>query len=287
MKITALAPWFGSKRTLAPRIVELLGPHRAYWEPFCGSMAVLLAKEPCRMETVNDLHGDLVNLACVLQAEGMAKSLYASLERTLMHEDLFKAAVKVVEQDMPGAMPAGERAYWFFVHSWMGRSGTSGMVPRHNGQFSGRYTNNGGHAATRWRNAIDSIPEWHERLRNVVILRRDAFEVIDKLEDAEGTVMYVDPPYIGVRAGRDGYRYEFTDGDHRRLAAALARFERTRVVVSYYEHPVVNALYTPDRWEKISIEMPKNLAAVNKRDKANDVKAVEVLLVNGATGNLF
>lgn len=42
--ITAIAPWFGSKRTLAPRIVAELGSHRAYWEPFCGSMAVLLAK---------------------------------------------------------------------------------------------------------------------------------------------------------------------------------------------------------------------------------------------------
>lgn len=44
MKITALAPWYGSKRTLAPRIVEQLGEHRAYWEPFCGSCAVLFAK---------------------------------------------------------------------------------------------------------------------------------------------------------------------------------------------------------------------------------------------------
>lgn len=58
MKITALLPWGGSKRTLAARIIHQLGPHRCYWEPFCGSMAVLLAKELATMETVNDLHGD-------------------------------------------------------------------------------------------------------------------------------------------------------------------------------------------------------------------------------------
>jgi len=63
MKIKAIAPWFGGKRNLAPRIVELLGKHRVYWEPFCGSMAVLMAKLPCVMETVNDLHADLINLA--------------------------------------------------------------------------------------------------------------------------------------------------------------------------------------------------------------------------------
>jgi len=44
--ITALAPWFGSKRNLAPEIVRELRRHSCYWEPFCGSMAVLLAK-PC------------------------------------------------------------------------------------------------------------------------------------------------------------------------------------------------------------------------------------------------
>ena len=38
-KNTALAPWFGSKRNLAPTIAEELGPHCCYFEPFCGSVA--------------------------------------------------------------------------------------------------------------------------------------------------------------------------------------------------------------------------------------------------------
>jgi DNA adenine methylase len=83
MKITAIAPWFGSKRTLAPEIIRQLGPHSAYWEPFCGSMAVLLAKEPSAMETVCDLHGDLTNLAWVLQDEPSAIQLYDRLLRML------------------------------------------------------------------------------------------------------------------------------------------------------------------------------------------------------------
>jgi DNA adenine methylase len=60
--ITALAPWFGSKRTMASDIVEALGPHSVYWEPFCGSMAVLLCKNACSVEVVNDLHDDVINL---------------------------------------------------------------------------------------------------------------------------------------------------------------------------------------------------------------------------------
>jgi DNA adenine methylase len=74
--ITSLVPWFGAKRTLAPRIVRELGPHRVYWEPFCGSCAVLLAKPRASMETVNELHGDLVNLARVVAHPVLGPQLY-------------------------------------------------------------------------------------------------------------------------------------------------------------------------------------------------------------------
>ena len=33
-EITAIAPWFGGKRTLAPKIVQQLGKHTQYFEPF-------------------------------------------------------------------------------------------------------------------------------------------------------------------------------------------------------------------------------------------------------------
>ena len=123
MKIKALAPWFGAKRNLAPRIVELLGKHSTYWEPFCGSMAVLLAKPACVMECVNDLHGDLINLARVIQSEDLAPKLYRRLRRTLMHEQVFREAadryrerghyVDVKEPDL-------DRAYDYFVCSCRG-----------------------------------------------------------------------------------------------------------------------------------------------------------------------
>jgi len=49
-KIKAIAPWFGGKRTMASTIIQELGPHSQYFEPFCGSMAVLFAKPPAQKE---------------------------------------------------------------------------------------------------------------------------------------------------------------------------------------------------------------------------------------------
>lgn len=284
MKIKAIAPWFGGKRTLAPRIVAELGEHRAYWEPFCGSMAVLLVKPVSTFETVNDLHGDLINLARVLADEDRAVDLYARLSRMLMHEDLFHAAAArwrshgIVEA---GDLPDVERAYDFFVCSWMGRNGVAGTSSYNQG-FCVRYTKNGGHAATRWVSAIESIPEWHRRLSRVTILNRDAFELLPRIEDAKGVVMYVDPPYL-----RKGARYvhDFRDGfmdranDHERLAESLRRFRRTRVVVSYYDDPALAALYPG--WTKVMTPTTKALVNQGARDKSGATIAPEVLLING------
>lgn len=279
MKITAVAPWFGSKRTIASRIIEALGPHSAYWEPFCGSMAVLLAKEPCTMETVNDLHGDLVNLARVLRSESLAVDLYGRLSRTLMSEAIFKA--EATEWKRFGHAPAGDipdidRAYRFFLCSWMGMNGVAGTQIYNQG-FCARYTKNGGHAATRFVAATESIPDWHHRLRAVTIMCRDGIDLVAKIEDANGVAIYCDPPYL-VKGAK--YVHDFVDDDHARLAKALHRFKRTRVVVSYYDDPRLSLLYPG--WSKIDCAVSKSMVSSGKRDDENKTKAPEVLLVNSS-----
>lgn len=60
-------PYFGAKGNTAGRIVARLPKHGHYVEPFAGSLAVLLAKPRSRMETVNDLDGDLMTFWRVLR----------------------------------------------------------------------------------------------------------------------------------------------------------------------------------------------------------------------------
>ena len=276
MKIKAIAPWFGAKRNLAPRIVELLGAHSAYWEPFCGSMAVLLAKPPCVMETVNDLHGDLINLALVVRDEKLALKLYRKLRRTLMHEQIFiEAAERCRERGhyFNASEPDPDRAYDYFVCSWIGRNGVAGTVGYNQG-YCLRFTSRGGHAATRWKSVVESIPAWRRRLRQVTILQRDAFEIIPRIEDEPKAALYIDPPYI---EHEKDYINNIEADDHKRLSEMLHRFQKARVVVSYYDHPKLNELY-PD-WQRHEIMISKALAHQSTRGK-NDTKVKEVLLVN-------
>ena len=288
--INAIAPWFGGKRTLAPKVVQQLGKHGQYFEPFCGSMAVLFAKEPSQKETVNDLHADLINLAFVLQLKHAAEDLYDRLHRTLFSEGLLDQAR--VELDRTEDQDSCDRAYWYFLASWMGRNGTAGTA-RVDYQIAVRWTKGGGSPTVRFRHAIESIPWWHERLRNVVILKRDAFKIIDRFEDCEATAIYADPPYAtetrgngkAVKSGGGGkYLHEFEHAselfgdDHTRLAEILRQYKKARIVVSYYDCPRVRELY--EGWNFIDCTMQKNLHAQNGRG-ARPKTAPELLIVNG------
>jgi len=276
-KIGAIVPWAGAKRTLAPLIVQELGPHRCYHEPFCGSMAVLLAKPPVHMEVVNDLHGDLVNFARVLQDDRQGPGLYRKLKRTLFAEEVFEASadwIRTAEAITIADEPDAERAYHFFVVSWCGRNGISG-TPDYNRNFCARFTYGGGSPAVRYANAIASIPAWRRRLRRVAVYRMDAFDHLARIADEAGTVIYADPPYF-----EKGFRYvhDFDEADHARLAEALARFHKARVVLSYYEDPRLDALYPG--WTRRSLKCLKQMGlSIERGSRANN--APEVLLING------
>lgn len=281
MKIKAIAPWFGSKRTMAPEIAKELGSHRAYWEPFCGSMAVLFAKKPSGHEHVNDLHGDLINLARVIQADTLGLKFYRRMRRVLCHEKVFSEARDRWLAYGDDADPL-DRACDYFLMSWLGRNGVSG-TQQYNYQFAVRWTSRGGHGGVRFANAVGSIPGWRRRLARVTILQRDAFDILEKIDDQAGTAIYVDPPYFRdgtARSGSSRYVHEFDAPDHKRLAEILERFSKARVVVSYYDNPSLATLYPQPRWITRNMERQKHLATQNARGPKR-CTAPEVLLLNG------
>ncbi len=280
MKIKSILPYFGGKRKIAHRIVELIGNHKVYWEPFCGSMAVLMLKPPCEMETVNDLHGDLINLAKVLRDKELAFQLYDQVSRTLYSEELWRECkarwLTKIGTDL-------QRAYDYFVTSWMGINGVSGTA-RYNYQFAMRWCAGGGQGATRWQGVAESIPAWHKRLQNVVILKRDAFELLDNIKDEERVAVYCDPPYFDKS---DKYMHDFTPGQHEQLAKSLQRFKKARVIVSYYDDPRLAGLYEGFNKIRLPSSTQSLRNATRGEKKKPRKKQVEVLLVNQDCGGLF
>lgn len=279
LKIKTIVPWAGGKRVLAPTIVQELEAHNTYYEPFCGGMAVLLAKRKCTYEVVNDLHGDLINLTMVIQDDHWGPKFYRQLRRTLVSEELHRLMVEVCDDEIVWSYTETamsdynlRRAVAFFIKSWLGRNGMAGTTSKDS--FCIRYEAKGGTPGKRFTSAVDSIPQWRKRMRGVVILRRNGFSLIEKIPDKKGVAVYVDPPYL--KKGID-YVYDFRTEDHVKLAKLLNQFKQARIVVSYYDDPLLDVYYP--NWTKTIIDVSKNLSVQGKKG-LKGARASEVLLVN-------
>jgi DNA adenine methylase len=67
--------YYGGKQQLASTILGLIPPHRVYCEPFLGGAAIFFAKEPSKVEIINDTNGEVINFYEVLQRD------FSSLEK--------------------------------------------------------------------------------------------------------------------------------------------------------------------------------------------------------------
>lgn len=59
--------WVGDKRRLAKHILPLFPAHTCYVEPFCGGAALYFLKETSKVEVINDVNGELINLYRVIK----------------------------------------------------------------------------------------------------------------------------------------------------------------------------------------------------------------------------
>jgi hypothetical protein len=241
MKITALAPWFGSNRLLAHNVGALLAGCEWVGVPFAGGMCEV-PHITARTVLVNDLHRGIINLAYCVREHWLRKPLLAKLRDTIFHPDTLAEAQRLYAED---DAPRVVKAWAFFVICWMTRSGTAGTEQETTGGLALRWTAGGGDSAVRFRSAVRSIAEWHRVFQRCTFSTMDVFDFLDKVKDHPRHGLYLDPPFPGPG---ENYRHTFTDAQQHQLAARLSGFLTTRVVVRYYDHPLIRDLYPEREW---------------------------------------
>lgn len=240
--------YFGGKTALAERVAALLPPHEHYVEPFAGSLAVLLAKKPSHMETVNDLNGDLMNFWRVLRDRPADLEWVCSLTPHARAEH--EAAFGLDGDDL-------ERARKVWVLLTQGRGGQ--LPPRRTGWR--HYQDPRGSSASMpayLDTYIGRIADAAERIKGVSLECRPAVELIERYGQHPGCLIYADPPYLAslrsLNKGRGrgpDYAHEFrADEEHRELAGSL-RTARAAVVLSGYDSPLYSELY--EGWHRIEL----------------------------------
>jgi len=288
MKTKCVSPWAGGKRTLAPRIVELLGEHDYYAEVFVGGCSILPRKPRSGVERINDLNPKIVNvLTCIRDELPKLKSILEPVDFDYESFASARGFLSAIETHGPSYLPnPTDRAADQLIAWWMGPSGLAGTNTK--GWFATRHTKTGGHPAVRWESFKASLPAHSERLQHFVdITQLDFKRFLRQTPDYKGVSIYVDPPYFTKAFD---YECDFAPQDHYDLSNRLNAYKHARIVVSYYDAvsegglcdgSLLDELYPPDRWRRVEVEVSKASASASGKAK----RATEVLLVNDVEAN--
>lgn len=225
----------GSKWNIAKKLVELIPSHHSYVEPYFGSGAVLFNKTASRIETINDLDGDVVNLfRCIQQDSDYLARLVMT---TPYSREAYEGSFRTVP--IMGIPPGDDRfhkACRFLARCWQAYGS------RNDGYKSGwKYDAIGRermYALWDWYELPVWIVETAERLRKVQIECRPALEVIKRFDNPD-VFMYLDPPYLLGTRNRRQYRHEMEDADYEELLET-ARQSQAKMMISGYESDMYN-----------------------------------------------
>lgn len=230
--------WYGGKATMAPWIETFFPKHTVYVEMFGGSGAVLLYKQPSKVEVYNDVDGGLVNFYKVMQNEVMAMALAGRLNDSPISREFYcycrdtwrdvLASWKKQEIGSDSEQPCIEAAYRFYIAiSQAFASRTTGST----GWALGRNHND----IATWRSKVGRFPQIHQRLRMVYIENR-SYDQLYSDWDSPATLFYADPPYAPSSRSEGAekvYEYDFTEEEYVAFLASATRIQGSIIISCY------------------------------------------------------
>jgi len=265
--------WYGGKYSHLEWLLPLLPKTHHYCEPFGGSAAVLLNREPAPVETYNDIDGEVVNFFRVLR-EQKDELIYAIGMTPFSREEF----VRAIETNGNGhSLSDLERARLFFVRARQVRTGLAQTAS------VGRWANclktsraGMAGAVSRWLGSVEGLEWIASRLLRVQFENDNAVGVI-KRYDSLNTLFYCDPPYPhDARGDSKAYQYEMTDQEHIELHRVLSQV-KGKVAISSYHCELMDELYRD--WY-VYEERPKRAHSIK-------TERVEVLWTNYEAGSKF
>ena len=115
-----------------------------------------------------------------------------------------------------------------------------------------------------------------------VYLENDDFEKVCRRWDTPHSLHYLDPPYFGKE---DYYSEKFTKECHLRLCQMVHELEG-QVIISYYPHEEIMAMYSENDWEFHYKETVASSAGITRNSKTKTrPKRTELLLVRKQKNN--
>ena len=217
----------GAKNRLAPGIVSHIPQHKVYCEPFLGSGAVFMNKEPAYNEILNDLDDDIYNFFKVVreQSEELSRLIDTTPYSRIEYSNAFNDE----------SISQLERARRFAVKCWQG----FGCGNTYKTGYRRGIGDTSPNPAKAWAKLPEAIQFAAERLKNAQIEHVDALKLIKDMH-GENTFIYIDPPYMKeTRKKKNQYNHEMTDEQHMKLLK-IAKESSCKIMISAYENEIYN-----------------------------------------------
>lgn len=242
-----LVPWIGGKRRLVKDILPWFDPHTCYVEPFAGAAALLFAKAPSKVEVLNDINADLVNLYRVVRHH--LEEFVRQFRWALTSRKLFEWA----QATPPETLTDVQRAARFF---YLQKLCFGAKVE---GQTFGVATTSS--QAINLLRIEEQLSAAHLRLSQVVIEQMDWQACIQRYDRAH-TLFYCDPPYYQT----EGYGVDFGLVQYDMLADLL-RSMKGKAIVSVNDIPEMRLAFKGLTQRRLSIRYSVGASAESRREK--------------------
>lgn len=218
-----LVPWIGGKRKLADHLLPLFPDHQCYVEPFCGAAALFFLKQESKVEVLNDINGDLVNLYRVVKHH--LEELYKQFKWVLTSRQNWSWLQSTPAETLTDVQRAARFLY-------LQKLAFGGKV---DGQSFGTATTS--RPRFNLLTLEQDLADAHFRLSQTTIEHLPWDKVVEKY-DRPHTLFYCDPPYWQT----EGYGVDFGWEQYERLYE-LATSIQGQMIISINGHPEIRELF--------------------------------------------
>lgn len=222
----AAVKYYGGKGGMTKEIIKLFPANNTYdiyVEPFGGSASVLLSREKGKVEIYNDIYENVYSLYKVISDKDLFIKFKERCDLLLYPEKIreeFKQLLKSKDLSIL------DRAIFYF---YVNRTSHNGI-----GGFSINLSSRRGmsKSTSDFLSCIDRLQEMHDRLSSVLILNKDALEVIKKFNQ-ENVFLYLDPPYSWETRTSARYDVDFSPEQQKELVDDLLKI-KGKILLSGY-----------------------------------------------------
>ncbi|WP_207640771.1 DNA adenine methylase [Clostridium hydrogeniformans] len=210
----------GGKSKLRKEIISMIPDHTCYVELFFGAGWVYFGKEPSKVEVINDIDKELINLFRMIKYH--APEIERMLEYEFSGRDIFEEYKNMTIENLT-EIHRSVRFLYLISQSFAGK-----------GNHYGYGTNSKPKPQIFYKGILNDIKE---RLRNTYVENLSFEKTIEKY-DRDYTFFFADPPYFETA----GYGNSFKEEEHLILRDKLKNI-KGKFLLTINDHEKVREWY--------------------------------------------